>query len=314
MKVELLSCTQDALELLLYTKNTRLQGAQSLQDIKDWPDEEKQKHFKYMLDTIQSSFEFVEYTFKISEVPRSFTHQLVRTRTGSYAQESQRTVDVRDHGCEYPEQASELIRRVFGEYAELIDNGVAVQEAREILPTGAHTSIIAKFDLRTLHNMALVRLCTRTAGMYQNVFKEIKRLVVEEHPWAEDFIQVHCSWYGTCAFPRYTECPIYPYTINGHAPEVLDHSKKHCRKKIETLHHVANPIAKDGMSMAGVEKSDLEALKDKHVALGVPREFIDCDHCELKFKIGDCPKVAPHKVVPFDANICKKFEWDHIPF
>lgn len=249
MKVELLSHTQDALELLLYTKNTRLQGAQTLQDIKGWPDEKKQEHFNYMLDTIQSSFEFVEYTFKISEVPRSFTHQLVRTRTGSYAQESQRTVDVRDHGCEYPEEAASIIDGIFAGYGELIDKGVSVQEAREILPTGTHTSIIAKFDLRTLHNMALVRLCTRTAGMYQNVFKEIKRLVVEQHPWAEPFIQVHCAWYGTCAFPRYKECPIYPYTLNGTIPQMLQDAKNDCKNLIDNVVHVANPVAKDGMSM-----------------------------------------------------------------
>lgn len=251
MKVELLDHTQDALELLLYTKNTRLQGEQTIEDIKEWPHEKKMEHFNYMLDTIQSSFEFVDYTFKISEVPRSFTHQLVRTRTGSYAQESQRTVDVRDHDYECPAPLRGRVDEILEDYAQAIDNGIAIQEAREILPTGMHTSIIAKFDLRTLHNMALVRLCTRTAGMYQNVFREIKRLVTEVHPWAEDFIQVHCAWYGTCAFPRYTECPVYPHTINAVLSSSLPFLKQECRNKIEEINYVANPIAKDGMSMAG---------------------------------------------------------------
>lgn len=301
MKVELLDYTQDALELLLYTKDTRLQGEQSIQDIKEWSDEKKQEHFAYMLDTIQSSFEFVNYTFKISGVPRSFTHQLVRTRTGSYAQESQRTVDVRGAGCEYPDigEAENSIYKSFDTYAELIDNGIAVQEAREILPIGVHTSIIAKFDLRTLHNMALVRLCTRTAGMYQNVFKEIKRLVVETHPWAEDFIQVHCSWYGTCAFPRYEECPIQGYTINKVVPDLLQFSKENCRREIELTDHVANPVAKGGMSMSPQVDED-----------GVPLDA-DCSYCIFQNSPDDCDEISISIGI---RQPCSKFEDDGVPF
>ena len=298
MKVELLNHTQDALELLLYTKDTRLQGEQTIQDIKEWPDEKKQEHFNYMLDTIQSSFEFVDYTFKISGVPRSFTHQLVRTRTGSYAQESQRTVDVRDHGYECPEgypMVDSKLRDIFEIYGELIDDGVTVQEAREILPIGVHTSIIAKFNLRTLHDMALVRLCTRTAGMYQNVFKEIKRLVTEVHPWAEDFIQVHCAWYGTCAFPRYKECPIQKYTIDWLMPSSLQFAKEDCRRKIEETDHVANPVAKNGMSMA--TEPEIQS-------------YASCEHCLNRNNPDDCDYVK----VPLSVRQpCIKFD-DEIPF
>ena len=65
MNVKLVNFTQNALETLLYTKNTRLQGQVTFDDIVDWPEEKKMEHFNYMLDTIQSSFEFVDYTFEI---------------------------------------------------------------------------------------------------------------------------------------------------------------------------------------------------------------------------------------------------------
>lgn len=305
MKVELLDYTQDALELLLYTKDTRLQGEQSIQDIKEWSDEKKQEHFAYMLDTIQSSFEFVNYTFKISGVPRSFTHQFVRTRTGSYAQESQRTVDVREAGCEYPDKAEPIIQQVFTEYGLLIDEGMPIQEAREILPIGVHTSIIAKFDLRTLHDMALVRLCTRTAGMYQNVFKEIKRLVVETHPWAEDFIQVHCSWYGTCAFPRYEECPIQGYTINKVVPDLLQFSKENCRREIELTDHVANPVANNGMSMSTT--AEQIGMVDEYGVLIAA----DCSNCIFQNSSDDCDEISISIGI---RQPCSKFEDDGIPF
>ncbi len=246
MKVELIDYTTEALEILLYTKNTRLQGAQTIEDIHDWPMEKKLEHLAYMRDTIQSSWEFVAYTFKISEVSRAFTHQLVRTRTGSYAQESQRTVDVRD--AEYIDIGDQpfyhdSMQAAKDTYATLIDDGIPVQDARHVLPIGIHTSIIAKFSLRALHDMALLRLCTRTAGEYQGVFREMRNLIIKVHPWAEDFIQVHCAWYGVCAFPLYTECPIQRFTLD---PKTV---RDKIKSEWEQTKHVAVPVAKDGRTM-----------------------------------------------------------------
>ena len=86
--------------LLLFTKNTRLMNDEGAYDkIKAWPQEQKDEHLDYMLNTIKSSWEFIDYTFDIRDVSRGFTHQFVRTRQGSYAQQSQRTVDMT--GFEY---------------------------------------------------------------------------------------------------------------------------------------------------------------------------------------------------------------------
>lgn len=248
MEVKLINYTQNALELLLYTKNTRLQGAQSLQDIIEWPMEQKLEHLAYMKDTIQSSWEFCDYTFEITGVTRAFTHQLVRTRQGSYAQESQRTVDVRD--SEVINTSNDglfdaIAEDILEQYGTMVDSGIQVQDARGILPTNISTSIIAKFDLRTIHNMALVRLCTRTQGEYQKVFKSMVDEIIKVHPWAADFIKVHCAWYGVCAFPRYTECPIQEFTIHG---DVLDRVKAKVEEVWEQTEHAANPIAKGGVT------------------------------------------------------------------
>lgn len=246
MKVELINHTRNAIETLLYTKNTRLQGACSFQDIVEWPDEKKQEHLDYMRDTIQSSWEFVDYTFHITGVTRAFTHQFVRTRQGSYAQQSQRTVDVRDQEVIGPD--NEVYRWTAQackeSYATLIDQGMDVQDARGILPTNMTTEIIAKFDLRTLHNMALVRLCTRTQGEYQNVFRAMVDAVIAVHPWAKDFIKAQCAWNGVCAFPRYTECPVQRFTHK--AP---DSTLAQIQDELDACGHVANPIAKDGVTM-----------------------------------------------------------------
>ena len=81
MKVKLVSYTKDAKDLLLFTKNTRLMNVDNAYEmIKDWSQQKKQEELDYMLQTIKSSWEFVDYTFELRDVTRAFTHQFVRTR------------------------------------------------------------------------------------------------------------------------------------------------------------------------------------------------------------------------------------------
>jgi len=247
MKVTLLSCTPDAINLLLKTKNTRLKFNS---DPSTWPEEEKKEHLAYMLDTIKSSWEFVDYTFKIEEVTRAFTHQLVRTRTGAYAQESQRTIDASDNGVLRPENVTpvwdEAVGVMMGAYSGMLADGVPIQDARGILPTNITTSIICKFSLRTLSDMAKVRLCVRTQGEYQEVFRAMREEVLRVHAWAEDFIQVACVASGTCAFPRYgkTSCKFYDPRMDQ-SGVIADTKIKFWTEEKQ----VAIPVARSGRTM-----------------------------------------------------------------
>src|SRR5262245_54865632 len=97
MKVELIDHTGAgsgdpwyAADLLIWTKRTRTEmSSGGLAEIKGWPEEKKLEELRYMARTIPSSWELCGYTFLASDVTRAFTHQLVRTRTGSYAQQNQ---------------------------------------------------------------------------------------------------------------------------------------------------------------------------------------------------------------------------------
>jgi len=252
IKVELLTCTPDALNLLLKTKNTRLTTDDNPEL---WDDEKRIEHLEYMRDTIKSSWEFVDYTFQIDIVTRAFTHQLVRTRTGSYAQQAMRVVDAREFGTTCPPSVEaneaakavweDAITELFSKYGQIVDLGVPIQDARGILPTNVQTRIMAKFNLRTLHEMAKLRLCTRTQGEYQDVFRSMRELVIEVHPWAKEFLEVYCVANGTCAFPRYgvKECPVY-------FPE-LDNTdvKEKAKELFWSIRYEAAPVAKNGMAM-----------------------------------------------------------------
>lgn len=209
MKVELISVTQNALELLLGTKSTRMRG----KDPATMTEEEKREHWQYMLGTIRSPFEFVDYIFKISGVSKNFTHQFVRTRTGAYQQETSRALDMSGNGTVIPEafvQDDELSRLFYdaiadasAHYQQLVAAGAELQDARSVLPSNMETIITAKFNLRTLSDMSSNRLCTRTQGEYQNVFREMRKLVLELHPEFESLLQPACIQKAQCAFPRH---------------------------------------------------------------------------------------------------------------
>lgn len=263
MQVKLIDYQKNALELLLYTKSTRLQG-EGLEAITAWPMERKLEHLSYMRDTIRSSWEFANYIFEIKGVTRAFTHQLVRTRTASFAQETQRALDVRDAGYKvpegYPESATERFRSSmqagFDDYADLVDEGMRPQDARGVLPTNVHTSIIMGANLRTLSSMAETRLCTRTQGEYQDVFRLMREEVIKVHPWAEDFLQVYCVATGCCLFPRYEECPIQKYTFHSRLFNFnIDTMKEGIKGVFWRTRHEASPkVFKDATTSDGKEQ------------------------------------------------------------
>ena len=245
--VDLVNVTENGLELLIYTKSGRLATGTTLEEIYGWSEEKKMEHLGYMMDTIKSSFEFVDYIFEIKNVSRAFTHQVVRTRTASFQQQAMRVVDARNFSylksTDHPsyQKAFEISLE---EYGKMLDDGVPVQDARGVLGAGIHTAIFVKGNLRTLSNMAELRLCKRAEGEYQSVFKKMVEKVLAIHPWAQPLLEVHCVKYGICAFPRYEKCPVQSYCFD---PSTI---RDRIRSEWESNQHVANPVAnKDGMTM-----------------------------------------------------------------
>lgn len=274
MKVELIRYTADALDLLLETKNTRMEG----KPVSEMTEAEKQEHWRYMLDTIKSPFDFVDYIFDITEVSKNMTHQMVRTRTGAYqertsrAQETSAFDTIRPAAFEHQdhdemqrvwetsslsewecmrekqilaEKWDDAMATIDAFYQELRAAGAEIQDARGVLPSNMRTAIKAKFSLRTLQQMASNRLCTRTQGEYQNVFRAMVAEVLKVHPWADPLLQPQCIGMGKCAFPRHGKkhCPWYR--------DWMDTTKQQEELRIQFWDAAPvtnNPVAKDGVS------------------------------------------------------------------
>lgn len=206
MKVTLIDCTgmghpnkDRAIDLLIYTKSTRLNMTPGLlEEISAWPFHKKMDELAYMARTIPSSWEFVDYTFLIEGVTRAFTHQLVRTRTASFAQQTMRVLNVdgwrhltgpsiaKNHDLQdiYDCGMADIADR----YVWLINSGAAIEDARGILPTNIETNIVMKCNMRTLVEMVRKRSSSRTQGEYRDVLDAIKAAVLEVHPWIDMFI------------------------------------------------------------------------------------------------------------------------------
>lgn len=200
MKVTLISYTPDAETLLLFTKSTRLNLRPGLlEEIRQWPLERKLAELAYMADTIPSSWEFIDYVFSVEGVSRAYTHQQVRTRAASYAQQTLRVLDV-SGGFDYvltdrnkkSQDALNIIKVALDtirfSYAELIRLGQAPEDARGILPTNIATNIVCKFNLRTMAELARSRTGGRTQGEYQSVVNAMCDEVLRVHPWADKFL------------------------------------------------------------------------------------------------------------------------------
>jgi flavin-dependent thymidylate synthase len=156
------------------------------------------EELRYIANTIRTSWEFVDYTFQIDGVTRAFTHQFVRTRTGSYAQQTQRTIDMSGFGYstgpsieEDPEARAiydNTMDYLNDRYCQLTARGIPPQDARGLLPTNIHTSILAKFNLRSLADLVGKRRSLRAQGEYAQVVELMVAEAKKVHPWVDLFL------------------------------------------------------------------------------------------------------------------------------
>ena len=187
-----------AARLLAYTKNTRLeQGLETRAQFSTMTEEKLKEELDYISKTLRSSWEMIDYVFEIRGVSRAFTHQLVRTRTGSYAQQAQRVVDMGSFDTVIPDTINDANKRHVWEkcmdaisesYRTLQAMGVPNQDCRGVLPTNVQTNIIAKFNLRTMADLIGKRKNLRAQGEYADVARAMEAAILAVHPWAEPFL------------------------------------------------------------------------------------------------------------------------------
>jgi thymidylate synthase (FAD) len=192
----------------------------TLRELENRSDQTYQSVLKEVLKMGHTSIiEHTSFTFAISKVSRSLTHQLVRHRIASYAQQSQRYVNLKEPCYVIPstiknnekmKQAyEETMKIIWAEYNKLLDMKIPSEDARYILPNATHTNIIVTMNARSLLNFFELRSCQHAQWEIRKLANKMLNLVKKEAPNIFKNAGPPCKTKGYCPEHK-KDCPWYP--------------------------------------------------------------------------------------------------------
>jgi thymidylate synthase (FAD) len=172
-----------------------------------------------------STIEHIVFTFAISGVTRTLSHQLVRHRAGlAFDQQSQRYLDykrpaymvpgtIQDAPEELRERYETMLDGSLAFYSELLEAGVPGEDARFVMPNATRTNLVMTTNLRALIHMSGLRLCTMAQWEIRRLFQLIRHEVFEVSPFLGSFLAPKCVPLGYCDEDRNRDehCPIRPH-------------------------------------------------------------------------------------------------------
>jgi thymidylate synthase (FAD) len=175
-----------------------------------------------------STIEHVVFTFAITGVSRTLSHQLVRHRAGvAFDQQSQRYVKYKGAAAMLPHSIAEgdpdlraryeeQVDGALGLYGELLGAGVPGEDARFVFPNATRTNLVMTTNLRALIHMSGLRLCTMAQWEIRRLFQLIRHEIFAVSPFLGSFLAPKCVPLGYCDEfnNRDGHCPIRPHKDN----------------------------------------------------------------------------------------------------
>jgi len=166
-----------------------------------------------------SVIEHAYFTFAISDVSRSLTHQLVRHRIASYAQQSQRYVDFKEPCYVTPPKITKnkkmkkaydkTMNNIWTEYNKLLDMDIPAEDARFVLPNAACTNIIVTMNARSLLNFFELRCCQHAQWEIRQLANKMLEQVKKAAPTIFKKAGPACKSKKICPENK-KDCPLYP--------------------------------------------------------------------------------------------------------
>jgi thymidylate synthase (FAD) len=193
---------------------------------------DQQKMQKLIAGVIESghgsTIEHVVFTFAISGVSRTLSHQLVRHRAGvAFDQQSQRYVKFKGAATMLPttiEEGDEDLRQRYEAqvggalelYGDLVGAGVPGEDARFVFPNATRTNLVMTTNLRALIHMSGLRLCTMAQWEIRRLFQLVRHEIFQVSPFLGSFLAPKCVPLGYCdeMGNRDQHCPIRPHKDN----------------------------------------------------------------------------------------------------
>jgi thymidylate synthase (FAD) len=193
---------------------------------------DQQKMQKLIAGVIESghgsTIEHIVFTFGISGVSRTLSHQLVRHRAGvAFDQQSQRYVKfkgaatmlpatIEDGDPDLRRRYEEQVDGALGLYGEMLAAGVPGEDARFVFPNATRTNLVMTANLRALIHMSGLRLCTMAQWEIRRLFQLIRHEIFAISPFLGTFLAPKCVPLGYCdeMGNRDEHCPIRPHKDN----------------------------------------------------------------------------------------------------
>jgi thymidylate synthase (FAD) len=172
-----------------------------------------------------STIEHVVFTFGITGVSRTLSHQLVRHRAGvAFDQQSQRYVTYKHAATMEPqtivdadpalrERYEAAVAGAMDLYGDLVAAGVPGEDARFVFPNATRTNLVMTTNLRALIHMSGLRLCTMAQWEIRRLFQLIRHEIFGVSPFLGSFLAPKCVPLGYCdeMNNRDGHCPIRPH-------------------------------------------------------------------------------------------------------
>jgi len=187
-------------------------------------DKSSEKELKAILEYVMnlghtSVIEHTCFTFAISDVSRSLTHQLVRHRIASYAQQSQRYVNLEKPNYVVPptikkdknlkKAYEEPMDVIWEQYIKLLKMDIPAEDSRYVLPNAACTNIIVTMNARSLHNFFELRCCQHAQWEIRTLANKMLREVKKIAPIIFKIAGPACKTRNVCPENK-KDCPLYP--------------------------------------------------------------------------------------------------------
>lgn len=148
-----------------------------------------------------SVYEHIYFTFHIEGISRACLAQLTRHRHFSFSVRSQRYCNESRSEPVFPASTDEDQDGIIADaydyawdaYDRLIENGVAKEDARMVLPNGASTELYISANARALIEASHLRLCSRAQQEIRNMFDLMKKEIATVAPDIANIMVPQCE-------------------------------------------------------------------------------------------------------------------------
>ena len=166
-----------------------------------------------------SVLEHVSFTFHIEGISRACLAQLSRHRHISLSVRSQRYC--REDNFQYvnpfPEgsfgaaEFEDYMEEARANYVDMVDAGVAPEDARAVLPNACCTELYMTANARALVEMSHLQMCNRAQREIRAMFKKIRNCLQHVSPFVAQNMIPACDAHGGIPFcPEHNSCGRHP--------------------------------------------------------------------------------------------------------